>query len=112
MDNYSPNLLMQELRQIQSDASRGVQALYDAEVAWAEAEAEADLALQTAFIRAEGTVADRTAVSRVESSQARLQADLRKAELNRIKQKIKVLEQAQMSTQTISRLLEAEMRMG
>jgi hypothetical protein len=61
-------------------------------------------------MEAQGTVADRTAISRLKASEARLAADLAKAEYNRIKLKLKQLELAQMSTQTIARQIETELK--
>ena len=110
VESFTPSQVIQELRRIQMEASKGSQALYEAEVAFAEAESEYEIVLQRAFIASEGTVADRTAVSRLQAAEARLRADLRKAEVNRIKQKLKSLELAQMSTQTIARQTELEYR--
>lgn len=108
---YSSMEVVRELKRIQSESAKGVQALYEAEVALAEAELEAEKTLQMAYIRASGTQGDRTAVSRLEASEARFQVDLRKAELNRIKTKLKQLELAQMATQTIGRQIELEARL-
>ncbi len=102
--------IIQQLHHIADEAQRGVKFLYDAEVKMVDAEAAADKALQLAFINAQGTVADRSAISRLQSSDARLAADLAKAEYNRIKMKLKQLELAQMSVQTQSRLLETELK--
>lgn len=110
--SFTSSQVIQELRRIQAEATKGAQALYDAEVILANSESEADLAYQRSFIRAQGSVELRKAIASVESAEARLQADLRKAEVNRIKVKIKQLELAQMSTQTIARQIEAEMRMS
>lgn len=106
----TPQSIVQELTRIQAEASKGVAALYDAEIRLADAENAADLAYQKALIANEGTVADKTAIARIESADARLKADLAKAEHNRIKMKLKQLELAQMSTQTIARMLETELR--
>lgn len=111
VESFTPSQVIGELRRIQAEASKGAQALYEAETDLAHCESEADLAYQRAFINAEGSVELRKAIASVASSQARLEVDLRKAEVNRIKMKIKQLELAQMSTQTIGRQLEAEMRM-
>lgn len=90
--------------------AKGASALYDAEVKLADAENTADLVLQRSYMGATGTDKERTAKSRLEAAEARLEADLAKAEVNRIKVKMKMLESAQMATQTISRLVESEMR--
>jgi NADPH-dependent 7-cyano-7-deazaguanine reductase QueF-like protein len=90
---------------------RGSEALYECEVRLAEAENALDLIEQKAFIRAEGTVADRTALSRLEAADARLQRDLRKAEANRVRVKIRSLESALMATATQAKLMQAETRL-
>jgi len=77
------------------EAAKGVQALFDAECKLAEAENAYERALQLSFMNAQGTVADRTAVSRLQAADNRLVADLAKAEYNRIKLKMKQLELAQ-----------------
>lgn len=110
MADYTPSLIIQELTKIQAEAAKGVQALYDAEVRLAEAERDYEVRLQTVYIESAGSVADRTAVAKLEASDARFQADLAKAELNRVKAKLKHLELQQLSTQTQSRLMEAELR--
>ena len=110
MEDFTPSQVVSELNRIRSEAAKGADALYLAEVKLAEKEQAYEIALQKAFIIAEGTVADRTAVSRLQAAEARLRADLRKAEVNRIKQKLKSLELAQMSTQTIARQTELEFR--
>jgi hypothetical protein len=102
--------VVQELQQIQAEATKGVSALYDAEVRLADAEHAYERQLQLTFINNEGSVADRTAVSKLEASELRLQADLAKAEYNRVKTKLKHLEMAQMSLQTQARLLETELK--
>ena len=110
MESFTPSQVIPELQRIQSEASKGVQALYDAECRLADAENAFERELQLAFMNAQGTVADRTAVSRLQAAEMRLKADLAKAEYNRIKLKMKQLELAQMSTQTIARQIGTEMR--
>lgn len=99
-----------ELRHTQTEIQRGIGILYDCEIKLADAENAYDRELQLAFMNAQGTVADRTAVSRLQASDKRLAADLAKAEYNRVKAKLKALEMAQMSIQTQARLLETEIK--
>jgi hypothetical protein len=106
----TPTQIIAELYRIQAEAAKGVSVLYDAECKVADCENEYDRTLQLAFLDSQGTVADRTAVSRLKASEARLAADLAKAEYNRIKLKLKQLELAQMSTQTIARQIETELK--
>jgi hypothetical protein len=110
MESFTPSQVILELQTIQKEAAKGVQALFDAECKLAEAENAYERALQLSFMNAQGTVADRTAVSRLQAADNRLVADLAKAEYNRIKLKMKQLELAQMSTQTIARQIETEMK--
>jgi hypothetical protein len=89
---------------------KGTNALFEAERALAEAEYNLDTIEQMAYIKTQGTVADRTALSRLEAAEARLERDLRKAELNRIKVKIKSIETALMALGTQVKLMNVEAR--
>jgi hypothetical protein len=106
----TPLMVMAELSHIRAEVQRGISVLYDSECKLADAENAYDRELQLAFMNAQGTVADRTAVSRLQASEKRLLADLAKAEYNRVKAKLKALEMAQMSLQTQSRLMETELK--
>ena len=108
--DITPTQIIAELYRIQTEAAKGVGVLYDAECKLADLENDYDRTLQLAFLDAQGTVADRTAISRLKASEARLAADLAKAEYNRVKLKLKQLELAQMSNQTIARQLETELK--
>lgn len=103
-----PSEIVSQIAQLTAENSKGSEALYEAEVRLAEAEHELDLVEQKAFIKAEGTVADRTAIARLEAAESRLQRDLRKAEANRIRMKIKSLESALMAAGTQARLIQTE----
>ena len=105
-----PSQITEEIARLIKENQRGADALYEAEVALAEAEHELDTIEQKAFIKTQGTVADRTALSKLESADARLQRDLRRAELNRIKVKIKIIETSLMAIGTQVKLMQAEMR--
>ena len=102
--------IIEELRHIQREMSKGSQALFDAESKVAEAEYLYERTLALSFLNAEGTAGERTAQSKFDASEARLEADVAKAQLNRVKSKIKTLELQQMGTQTISRLIETELK--
>ena len=86
-------------------------ALFESERALAEAEYELDTAEQMAFISAQGTVRDREAIAKLESAEKRLQRDLRRAEHNRIKVKIRTIESAMMAVATQAKLIQAEARL-
>lgn len=100
-----------QLAALTQENEKGADALYQAEVKLAEAEHELDLVEQKAFLKAEGTVADRTALAKLESADARLQRDLRKAEANRIRMKIKTIESNLMAIATQAKLIQSEIKL-
>lgn len=102
--------IQRQLAELIAENSRGSTALFEAEKALAEAEYELDLAEQKAYIKASGTVRDREAIAKLESADLRLQRDLRRAELSRIKQKIKSLETATIVLSTQAKLINAEVK--
>ena len=106
-----PSELIQELASLTAENKKGVEALYAAEVALAQAEHDLDLVEQKSFIKAQGTIADRTALSKLEAADSRLQRDLRKAEANRIRMKIKALESNLMAVATQAKLIGVETRL-
>lgn len=106
----TPYEIQKLLAELTAENTRGGQALYEAEVALAEAEHELDMVEAKAFIKHSGTVADRQAHARIEAGEVRLQRDLRKAEANRIRVKIKALESAIMAAQTQAKLIQSELK--
>jgi hypothetical protein len=106
-----PSQIIQELQELTAMSRTGVEALYEAENELAEKEHELDVAENKAFIQAQGTVADRTALARLESAQMRFERDLARAKVNRIKMKLKVLESQIMANATMSKILQAEMKL-
>jgi hypothetical protein len=106
----TPDQVISELRQIRSESAKGVEALYAAEVKFAELDRAADVAEAKALINAQGTVVDRQAVAKVATAEARLAADVAKAEWNRVKAKIRLLESQQMSLQSEAKLVEMQWR--
>ena len=105
-----PSQIVEEIARLTQENSKGAEALFQAESDLAQAEHNLDSVEQTAFIKAEGTVADRTALARLESADARLERDLKRAQLNRIKTKIKTIETSLMALGTQVKLIQAEMK--
>ena len=106
-----PSEIARQIAELTAENSKGYEALYAAEVELAEAEHTLDTVEAKAFLRAQGTVADRQALARLESSQARLDRDLAKAKANRIKTKIKAIESALMASATQAKLMQSEMKL-
>ena len=105
-----PSEIVTELKRLTNELSKGYEALYEAETELAQAELDLDTVEQKAFIAATGTVADRTALARLESAENRFSRDLARAKVNRIKTKIKAVESAMTASQTIARLIDTERR--
>lgn len=103
--------IQQQLAELIAENQRGSTALYETEKALAEAEYDLDTAESKAFLKAQGTVADRNALARLESADKRLQRDLRRAEHNRVKVKIKAIETAIMALATQAKLVQSEARL-
>lgn len=100
--------IQRQIAELIAENSKGYTALFEAEKALAQAEYDLDTSEQKAFIATEGTVRDRDAVARLKSAEIRLQRDLRKAELNRIRQKVKSIETALMALATQAKLIQSE----
>lgn len=103
--------IQRALAELIQENSKGSTALFEAEKSLAEAEYELDTAEQKAYIKAQGTVRDREAMAKLESADLRLARDLRKAELNRIRQKIRSIETASMVLATQAKLMNQETRL-
>jgi hypothetical protein len=106
----TPQDIARQIAELILENDKGSTALFESERALAEAEYELDLIEQKAFIKAQGTVRDREALSRLEAADARLRRDLRKAEHQRIRVKIKSIETALMALGTQTKLMQAELR--
>lgn len=107
----NPLEIQQQLDELIAENQRGATALFESEKALAEADYELDLIEQKAFLKAQGTVRDREALARLESADARLRRDLRKAEHQRIKIKIRAIETGLMALATQAKLIQAEAKL-
>jgi hypothetical protein len=106
----SPTHIIQELQRLTAEMDKGSNALYDAECKMADAEAAYDKAVSLAFINNQGTVADRQAVAKLQSVDQKLQADLARAEFNRVKTKMKTLSDQATMMAVMSKNVELQWR--
>jgi hypothetical protein len=106
----SPGHIIQELQRLTAEMDKGSNALYDAECKLADADAAYDKAVSLAFINNQGTVADRQAVAKLQSIDAKLQADLARAEFNRVKVKMKTLSDQATMMAVMSKNVELQWR--
>lgn len=106
-----PSDIVRELAELTAQNKKGVEILYEAEVTLARAEADLDKAEASAFIQASGNIAERQAEAKLAAADLRFGRDLAKAEVNRVRQKLRMIESAIMAQATMSKLLQAEMRL-
>lgn len=102
----TPDSIISELVAIREEASKGVEAQYEAESKLARATLKVETAEAVALLNAQGTVAERQSQSALRTEQEREAQYFARAEYNRVKTKLKLLEQAQMSVQTQARMVE------
>lgn len=103
-----PADVIRELAAIRGQSEKGVQLLADAEKKAVRLELDAELLEAKEFIKAGGTVADRTAVAKIMTSEARLEAEIARVEVNRIKTKLRQLSEAMNATQTAGKMIELQ----
>lgn len=106
----TPDGIIENLVDIRAQAEAGIRAQYEAEVKLAELQLEAERIEALAMIHAEGSIAHKQAIGRIKSAEARLAADIARAEYQRIKTKLRHLELAQSSLQTQARMVEITWR--
>jgi NADPH-dependent 7-cyano-7-deazaguanine reductase QueF-like protein len=106
-----PSEIVKGLQELTAMTRKGVEALFEAEVDLAEAERALDLAESKAFLESQGTVADRQALAKFESVDARFERDLCRAKVNRVRTKLKSLEGEIMAQATMSKIMQAEMKL-
>ena len=106
-----PSEILKGLQELTAMTRKGVEALYEAEVGLAEAELALDKVESQAFLEAQGTVADRQALARLEAADARFERDIAKAKVNRVRTKLKVIESELMAQATMSKMMQAEMKL-
>jgi hypothetical protein len=106
-----PSNIVKELAELTQTNRKGVDALFEAESELAEKEHELDLTESKAFLEAQGTVADRQALAKLEAADARFERDLARAKVNRVKTKLRVIESEIMALATRAKMAQAEMKL-
>lgn len=106
----TPDAIIENLVDIRRQSEAGIRAQYEAEVKLAELELEADRIEALAIIQAQGNVTHKQAVAKIKSAEARLAAQIARAEYQRIRTKLRHLELAQSSIQTQARMVELTYR--
>ena len=112
MEIVSPDQVITKLNELIQTGEKGINALYDAEFKVADRDLVYEKAYQSAFLEAQGTVADRTAVARLKTADLKFELDMAKVELSRVKAKIKQVSDAGTLTAVIAKQVELTFRHG
>lgn len=96
----TPDLVAEEIRATRNELQKGSDALYAAELKAERAEDVAQLAFDKVLLTAEGSIPEKQAQARLESQEERDRAFIARAEFNRVKTKIRVLETSLMTLQS------------
>ena len=102
----TPADVVAELNRLMAETQKGIQALFEAEVKVATLDAEYDRELSLATLDAAGTALDRQATARLACVDKKLALDIAKAELNRVKTKLRALDSASVATSVIAKQVE------
>jgi hypothetical protein len=106
MSLETPQQIIERLKLVIDESAKGVDAMYNAEVALAKLEMEYDSEYQSKFIAAGGTVADRQAVARLQTAELKFQVDVAKAQVNRVKIRIRQLSDTGTLTAVMAKQIE------
>jgi hypothetical protein len=102
----TPDSVIGELQRLVGEAQRGVQALYEAELKVAQLEQDFDTAHAHAIIGSTGTAVERAAQATLATAGKKFELQVGKAELNRVKTKLRAIESAQVATSVIAKQVE------
>ena len=103
--------IVQELYELTQENRKGIEVYAEAMDVLARAEHTLDTTEARAFIGADGSVAERQAKAKLEAAEARLARDLAKAEVDRVRMKLRMIESAIMAQATAAKIMQAEMKL-
>jgi Arc/MetJ-type ribon-helix-helix transcriptional regulator len=103
--------IVQELYELTAENRKGVEVYAEVMEHLARCENILDTVEAGAFISASGSVAERQAVAKLEASEARLERDLAKAQVERVRAKLRAIESAIMASATAAKMVQAEMKL-
>ena len=106
----TPADVIAELNRLMSESQKGIQAMYDAEIKVANLDAEYERAWAVATLEATGTALDRQATAKLACIDLKLALDIAKAELTRVKTKLRAIDSASVATSVIAKHVELAYR--
>ena len=110
MKILSPDEIIAQLQDLVEAGSKIPDLIYDAECKVADCEFEYDRIFQSEILKNQGTVSNRTALATLAAAEARLAADLARAELNRLKNHAKRIADNGILVATMSKNVELTYR--
>jgi hypothetical protein len=120
MDITTPAQVISELNRLMNSSSAGINALFEQEVKVAQLDQQYERDLSLGLLNAGSDLPDeqskkltspeKVAISKLKASEAKLALDIGKAELNRIKSKLKAIDSAIMATGMIGKQVELQWR--
>ena len=103
--------IVQELAELTAENRRGIEVYAEVMEHLARCENTLDTVEARAFLSTTGSVAERQAHAKLESADARLERDLAKAQVDRVRAKLRAIESAIMSQATAAKVMQAEMKL-
>jgi exonuclease VII small subunit len=103
--------IVQELYELTQENRKGIEFYAEAMDRLARAENHLDQVEAHALISAEGPVIERQAKAKLASAEARLERDLAKAQVERVRAKLRMIESAIMASATAAKMVQAEMKL-
>lgn len=106
MEFQTPDSIISELASVRAEAAKGVDALFDCESEVARLDFEYSRTQAQAVLDAAGTALDRQALATLAAAEVKFELDLAKAKLNRVKAKLRHLQDVQTNIQSQARMVE------
>ena len=106
MEFQTPDSIIRELADVRAEAAKGVDALLEAETEVAKLDFEYSRVHAQALLAAVGTVVDRQALASLDAAEIKLKLDIARAKMNRVKAKLRHLQDVQTNIQTQARMVE------
>jgi exonuclease VII small subunit len=103
--------IVKELYELTQENRKGIEFYAEAMDTLARCENQLDKIEAHALINAEGPVIERQAKAKLASAEARLERDLAKAQVERVRAKLRMIESAIMAQATAAKMVQAEMKL-
>ena len=106
MEFQKQDSIISELASVRAEAAKGVDALFDCESEVARLDFEYSRTQAQAVLDSAGTALDRQALATLAAAEVKFELDLAKAKLNRVKAKLRHLQDVQTNIQSQARMVE------